>query len=115
MAMHIKRIYDGVDRRDGLRVLIDRLWPRGVSKASAQIDLWIKDVAPSAKLRSWFHEDKVGRLKDFSKLYARELQGNGQVTVLKKALRGKSTATLVTAVKDFDYSHIPTLLKQLKR
>lgn len=115
MTMRIKRIYDKADRSDGFRVLIDRLWPRGVSKASAHIDLWIKEVAPSAKLRSWFHGDKVGRLNEFSKLYGAELQGNADIAVLKKILREKSTVTLVTAVKDSEYSHIPTLLRRIKR
>ena len=113
-AIHIKRIYEKADRDDGFRVLIARLWPRGVSKAWARIDLWAKEVAPSAKLRSWFHGDKIKRLEEFSKLYARELQGNSNVTALRRILREKSPITFVTAVKDFEHSHIPTLLRRMK-
>jgi uncharacterized protein YeaO (DUF488 family) len=96
-------------------VLVDRLWPRGVSKASAKIDLWAKESAPSARLRSWFHADPDDRFKEFSKKYAGELKGSQALKDLKKELKGKARVTLVTAVKDIDHSHVPTLLASLAR
>jgi uncharacterized protein YeaO (DUF488 family) len=114
MHMEVKRAYDKAAKDDGYRVLVDRLWPRGVSKASAKIDLWAKDPAPSAQLRSWFHADPDKRFKEFSKKYAAELKGSAALKDLKKELKGKGQVTLVTAVKDIEHSHVPTLLKSLK-
>ncbi|MFZ2522082.1 MAG: DUF488 family protein [Minisyncoccia bacterium] len=114
MKVKVKRAYDKVEKSDGFRLLADRLWPRGVSKASAKIDLWAKEVTPSNKLRTWFHKDKIKRFGDFSKQYKAELMKNGGVKKLKKSLQGKSIVTIVTGVKDIEHSHIPTLLKMLK-
>ena len=114
MHMEVRRAYDKASKDDGYRVLVDRLWPRGVSKASAKIDLWAKDPAPSAQLRTWFHADPDKRFKEFSKKYAAELKGSAALKDFKKELKGKGRVTLVTAVKDVEHSHIPTLLKFLK-
>ncbi|HWA32243.1 MAG TPA: DUF488 family protein [Candidatus Paceibacterota bacterium] len=113
MIIKVKRAYDGVSKGDGLRVLADRLWPRGVSKISAKIDVWAKDVAPSNELRVWFHGDKEKRFGAFSKRYKQELSKSGEVVKLKKTLRGKKVVTIVTGVKDIERSHIPILLKLL--
>ena len=70
--MKIKRVYEPIEETDGYRVLVDRLWPRGISKAKAQIDLWLKSVAPSNELRKWFgHEAE--RFAEFSERYRTEL------------------------------------------
>jgi uncharacterized protein YeaO (DUF488 family) len=114
MHMEIKRAYDKAGKGDGYRVLVVRLWPRGVSKVSARIDLWAKDPAPSAQLRAWFHADPDARFKEFSKKYAAELKGSAALKDLKKELKGKGRVTLVTAVKDIEHSHVPTLVRFLK-
>ena len=111
MKIKVKRAYEKAAKSDGFRVLADRLWPRGVSKVSAMIDLWAKEVTPSDALRVWFHKDTEGRFGDFSKKYKKEMIQSGEVKSLKSALRGKTTVTLVTGVKDVEHSHIPTLLK----
>jgi len=113
MKLIVKRVYDKFSKEDGFRVLVDRLWPRGVSKEKAKIDMWAKEVAPSGELRSWFHEDKENRFKDFSKRYEMELKKNNALASLKKELKGKKIATLVTAVKDMEASHIPLLKRYL--
>jgi uncharacterized protein YeaO (DUF488 family) len=78
VAFTIKRIYEPVAAPDGYRVLIDRLWPRGVSKARAQLDEWAKDIAPTPELRAWFaHEPS--RFEEFSRRYRTELGGNPEV------------------------------------
>jgi uncharacterized protein YeaO (DUF488 family) len=114
MRTEAKRAYEKAAKDDGYRVLVDRLWPRGVSKAKAKIDLWAKEPAPSAKLRAWFHADPDKRFEEFSKKYAAELKGSAALKDLKKELKGKARVTLVTAVKDIEHSHVPTLLKFLK-
>lgn len=107
----VKRIYKDKDKTDGTRVLIDRLWPRGVKKEDAEIDQWRKDLAPSKELFQWFHEDKEGRFEEFQKYYRRELGENAQPG--KDLLQAK-TLTLITAVKDIDHSHVPMLKKFLE-
>ena len=97
-----------------MRILVDRLWPRGMSKATAKVDLWVKDVSPSTALRSWFHKDKEKRFRDFSKKYKKELLAGKELAHLKKALQKKKVVTLITSVKDLESSHIPILLKLLK-
>lgn len=72
MSIEIKRIYEPADDGDGWRVLVDRLWPRGVSKQNAQIDAWLRDIAPSSSLRSWFSH-KAENFEHFSELYRNEL------------------------------------------
>jgi uncharacterized protein YeaO (DUF488 family) len=114
MHIDVKRAYEKAAKADGYRVLVDRLWPRGVSKASAKIDLWAKESAPTAPLRVWFHADSEARFKEFSKKYAAELKGSAAFKDLKKELKGKEQVTLVTAAKDVEHSHVPTLLKFLK-
>lgn len=113
MKVRVKRVYDGAEKSDGFRVLADRLWPRGVSKEVAKIDLWAKEVTPSSKLRTWFHKDTKARFDDFSKRYKQEMIGSNEVKHLKVLLKGKRTVTLVTGVKDIEHSHIPALVKRL--
>lgn len=114
MNILVKRIYDEPTKRDGTRVLADRLWPRGVRKEDAHIDAWEKDITPSGELRSWFHEDPKRRYATFATKYQKELSS-------KKALgrgliqKAGKTVTLVTAVKDIPHSHIPTLVAFLKK
>jgi uncharacterized protein YeaO (DUF488 family) len=112
--IHVKRIYDPADEKDGNRILADRLWPRGVSKEKAQITLWAKELTPSDELRKWVHADKEKRWKEFEKKYAEELKENKDE--IKKLISGiKGDITLITAVKEIEHSHIPTLVSFLKK
>jgi uncharacterized protein YeaO (DUF488 family) len=115
MRIEVKRAYEKAAKADGHRVLVDRLWPRGVSKQSAKIDSWAKEAAPSAALRTWFHADKEARFREFSKKYEAELKGSAALREARKELKGKARVTLVTAAKDVEHSHVPTLMRFLKR
>ena len=97
--MQIKRIYEPAEISDGYRVLVDRPWPRGVKKETARIDLWLKDVAPSAALRKWFGH-KPEKWKDFSLGYREELKQNKAVAELIKIIKGHPSRTLLYGAKD---------------
>lgn len=112
MEVRIKRVYEKAVKNDGTRILADRLWPRGVRKSEAHADLWIKELAPSGELRSWFHKDPEKRFAEFKKKYRAELKENK--TVIQALLPNRKSVTLVTAVKDIEHSHIPTLKKFLE-
>ncbi|MEU1983480.1 DUF488 family protein [Nocardia sp. NPDC019395] len=116
-GFQVKRIYEAPEPDDGYRVLVDRLWPRGVAKATAHIDEWAKDITPSSELRRWFHEDPPGRHDEFTDRYREELSARTAHEILVR-LRGlartKPPVTLVTAVKDPDNSHVPVLLQMLR-
>jgi uncharacterized protein YeaO (DUF488 family) len=115
-GFRVKRVYDPPERADGVRVLVDRLWPRGVKKEDAAIDEWAKEVAPSKELRTWFHADKEGRREEFARRYTAELGDPEHAEALEhlRELGRRHTVTLVTAVKDVDRSQIPCLLEQLR-
>ena len=113
MEIVAKRIYEDYSKADGYRVLVDRLWPRGVSKESAKIDLWAKDITPSNDLRKWFHEDRDSRYAEFKKRYAKELKDGDYLQSLKGDMKGKKRVTLLTAAKEVDRSHVPVLMKNI--
>lgn len=113
MKILIKRVYEPTTKGDGFRVLVDRLWPRGVSKADAKIDVWLKEITPSSELRNWFHRDKNKLFEEFYKKYEKELIKISDDTF--EDLRDKDKITLVTAVKDIEHSHIPTLKSFLEK
>jgi uncharacterized protein YeaO (DUF488 family) len=97
-VIKLKRIYDEPARGDGHRVLVDRLWPRGIAKDRAKIDLWLKEVAPSTELRTWFAHDPE-KWGEFRKRYRAELRRNAAVGELtRRAKRG--TVTLLYAARD---------------
>ena len=103
MNIRIKRVYEKPDEKDGFRILVDRLWPRGLTKEKAAVDLWLKDIAPSTELRKWFNHDP-DKWKEFKKRYLNELKENKDVVaVLKDHLRQK-TVTLLFAAKDSDHN-----------
>lgn len=108
MTIKTKRIYDKQDSSDGTRVLVDRLWPRGISKADAHIDMWLKEVAPSNELRKWFHEDPDKRFTEFEKKYKVELKQNSKA-VKEVVAQFKKIVTLVSAVTDLEHSHVSVL------
>lgn len=98
MSILLKRVYEVPAKSDGKRVLVDRLWPRGLTKAKAKIDLWLKEVAPSTGLRQWFEHDP-SKWDEFKKRYHSDLMGNPAVAELK-ALARQGEITLVYAAKD---------------
>ncbi len=95
----LKRAYDPPAPADGKRILVDRLWPRGVKKTDAAIDEWMKDVAPSATLRKWFGHDPA-RWPEFRRRYLKELQGHPEEFTRLRALARQSSVTLVFAAHD---------------
>lgn len=110
MAISLKRAYEPPTKTDGVRVLVDRLWPRGVTKAKARIDLWLKDVAPSTELRKWFGHDPE-KWSEFQKKYRAELKGNPALSELKAHTR-QGHVTLVYAAKD-ELHNDAVVLKQV--
>jgi uncharacterized protein YeaO (DUF488 family) len=104
MRIAIKRIYEEPAPGDGARILVDRLWPRGVSKERAKLDLWLKDIAPSTELREWFGHDPKKWI-GFQKKYKIELANNEEaVAELKKIIRQNKTVTLLYAAKDEEHN-----------
>jgi len=99
MELRTKRIYEKPLRSDGRRVLIDRLWPRGVSKSDASIDAWAKDVAPSNELRRWYQHD-AQKWPEFRRRYFAELDSNPEQVAELRASLGEETATLVFSSKE---------------
>ena len=97
--IQIKRIYEAPAKEDGYRMLVDRLWPRGVSKVEAQLQEWNKEIAPSAELRKWF-DHKEERFDEFSKLYEAELLKNPTELQRIKTLGKKEHVTLLFGAKD---------------
>ena len=95
----VKRVYKPPSRTDGLRVLVDRLWPRGLTKERAAVDLWLKDLAPSTELRKWFGHDP-SKWKQFQERYRTELrEKKGSVNLLKEKSKGR-TLTLLFGARD---------------
>jgi uncharacterized protein YeaO (DUF488 family) len=113
MNMQIARIYD-VENIEGYRVLIDRLWPRGVSKEKANLDLWAKDIAPSTDLREWFgHEPE--RFVEFSHRYREELDNNPAMFAFIDELQAHSKVVLLYAAKDPKVNHARVLIEYLQQ
>jgi uncharacterized protein YeaO (DUF488 family) len=97
--IHIKRIYEPPAASDGTRILVDRLWPRGVAREEARIDAWIKDVAPSDALRRWYSHDPA-KWPEFRARYIAELKHNPAVVELQYVAAKSKTVTLLFAAKD---------------
>lgn len=99
MKLFVKRVYDKKEAKDGKRILVDRLWPRGLTKEKAAADIWLKEIAPSTELRKWFSHDP-GKWVSFQKKYTTELENNKEaVAVLRKEIKS-GTVTLLYAAKD---------------
>ncbi|HEX4410032.1 MAG TPA: DUF488 family protein [Xanthobacteraceae bacterium] len=113
-AIKIKRAYEPAEKDDGIRILIDRLWPRGLSKASFKFDEWPKELAPSNELRKWYGHDPK-RAAEFRRRYLKELAPHRDaLEALKTKLKGR-TATLLTATREIDLSHAIVLREVLER
>lgn len=99
MDIELKRVYEKPAITDGKRILVERLWPRGLTKEKAQVDVWLKDIAPSTALRKWFGHDP-DKWTEFKKRYRVELMGNGEAVARLKDEVGTHKATLVYGSKD---------------
>jgi uncharacterized protein YeaO (DUF488 family) len=108
----IKRIYETPNQSDGLRVLVDRIWPRGISKEKAKIDIWMKEVAPSDKLRKWFNHDP-NKWLEFKKRYFKELNQSAAIYQLTE-LAKNHPITLVYSAKDQKHNQAVALLEFLE-
>ena len=114
--MRMARIYDPAEPDDGLRVLADRLWPRGVRRDDPRIDSWIKDVAPSSELRRWYNHD-LDRYDEFVARYEHELDEPVAAKVLCdiRQLAETGTVTLLTSAKDVEHGHLVVLRRLLEK
>lgn len=112
MDIHLKRVYDDPSPDDGLRVLADRLWPRGISRERAELTLWAKDVSPSTELRQWYTHDPE-KFDEFEQRYRAELEEEPARSALEDLVRtvNGDTVTLLTSARDVDISHLAVLAK----
>ena len=113
MRFQTKRIYAAADAKDGTRILIDRLWPRGITKQAAAIDFWAKNVAPSNELRSWYRHDP-SKWAEFQKRYFAELDSNPEGLDLLRARLGSGINTIVYASKEEELNNATALVSYLK-
>lgn len=97
--IRLKRVYDPPSPDDGLRVLVERLWPRGLTKEQAKVELWLKEVAPSTQLRQWYGHDPA-KWPEFRRRYVEELRGNPAVGELRRLLKEHPVTTFVFAARD---------------
>jgi uncharacterized protein YeaO (DUF488 family) len=108
-----KRVYESPSPEDGLRILVDRLWPRGLSKEQAHVNSWYKEIAPSNELRTWFgHKPEL--FKEFSKKYTDELKNQKSILSKIKELAQKEQITLLYSAKDTKYNNAIVLKKILE-
>ena len=111
--IQLKRVYEEPGPKDGLRVLVERLWPRGLTKERAAVDLWLKDVAPSPELRKWFGHDPA-RWEHFQERYRLELRGMKDTIRLLKQKAKQGTVTLVYAARDEEHNGALVLKRLLQ-
>lgn len=117
MNIKLKRIYEPKENADGLRILVDRLWPRGIKKEEANVDMWMKDIAPSSTLRKWFAHDAT-KWNTFKTKYKAELKQSKNIENLLSSLQQHKTITLVYAAKDTKHNHaivIKEFLEQFEK
>ncbi|MGB5810513.1 MAG: DUF488 family protein [Polyangiales bacterium] len=114
MKIGAKRVYEAAAPGDGMRVLVDRLWPRGLSKEVARIDHWAKELAPSTELRRWFHSPD-GEWAEFRKRYRRELSARKDAAKALRELIGNDKATFLYATKADSHNHAQLLIAFLGR
>ena len=113
--IRVKRVYEKPAKEDGFRVLVDRLWPRGMKKEAAKLDLWLKDVAPSDELRKSFHHEAM-KWADFEKKYQAELRNKKEsLAELRKLEKEHGTVTLLFGTKDEEHNQAVLLAKALKK
>ncbi|MFE6622339.1 DUF488 domain-containing protein [Streptomyces sp. NPDC008086] len=115
MSVRIRRVYDPPEPADGVRVLVDRLWPRGLSKEAARVDEWPKALTPSTELRRWYHAGE-GSYEEFAERYEAELADPEATELLDRVreLANKGDVTLLTASKTPEQSHATVLVRLLE-
>ncbi|MDR0437738.1 MAG: DUF488 family protein [Bacteroidales bacterium] len=114
MTIQTKRIYEAPADADGYRVLVDRLWPRGISHERTHLDLWAKDITPSTALRNEFHSG-IDNYNEFVAAYLDELRNNPAMPEFVAEIKKHKIVTLLTATRDPAHSHVPVLIKYLSR
>jgi uncharacterized protein YeaO (DUF488 family) len=114
MRIKIKRVYEEANKDDGKRILVDRLWPRGLTKAKANVDVWLKDISPSTGLRKWF-DHQPSRWQEFKRRYCAELEKNNEQLSALKQLTRTSPLTLVYGAKDKQHNAAVVLREFLER
>jgi uncharacterized protein YeaO (DUF488 family) len=111
MSVKIKRVYEPASSDDGVRILVDRLWPRGLTKEEAKVDLWLKEIAPTTELRKWFGHDPA-KWEEFRKRYVNELKDNPEaVAVLKEQIGKGRPVTLIYGARDEAHNAARVLLE----
>ncbi len=114
MPLKLKRIYEDAAKGDGVRILVDRLWPRGISKEKANVDEWMRDIAPSNELRKWVHEDP-SRWDEFKRRYFKDLREHTETIESLRKIAKRKAVTLLFAAKDVERNNAVALLEYLKR
>ena len=112
-TFRIKRIYEEPESNDGYRVLVDRLWPRGISKEKAALDEWCKDIAPSNELREWFGHDP-SKYAEFKERYLQELAQNSEFPAIISNWHAHQQVTLLFGAKDAEHNQAEVLLEYLQ-
>ena len=112
-SINIKRAYEPAEKSDGYRILVDRLWPRGIKKTDAHFDAWLKEIAPSTELRKWFNHE-VEKWADFNKKYKAELKDSPALEELSELLKKHKTVTLVYSAKDEQHNQAVVLKEFLE-
>ena len=114
MKIKLKRIYDKASKEDGLRILVDRLWPRGVAKTDALVDIWLKGIAPSNELRKWFNHDPE-KWDEFKSRYFSELHKNSELVADLIESAKKGPITLIFSTKETRFNNATALKEYLER
>jgi uncharacterized protein YeaO (DUF488 family) len=112
--IRIKRVYEEPTKDDGKRILVDRLWPRGLTKEKARVDLWLKDVAPSNELRKWFSHDPK-KWPEFKRKYVEELKTQAAPLALLRHEASQGPVTLLYGARDEEHNEAVVLLDLLQR
>ena len=113
MIIKLKRAYDDYSKEDGFRILVDRLWPRGIKKEDLHMDYWAKDIAPSNELRKWFHENPDEEWAEFTKRYKKELDA-ADIDAFLKLIADHDTVTLLYSSKDHEHNNAVVLKEYIE-
>jgi len=114
IKIRIKRVYEPEEKGDSYRVLVDKLWPRGIKKENLRYDLWAKDITPSTPLRQWYHQDEENHWEGFSKRYREELEASPAVNDFIDKVKGQKVVTLLYASKNAEENHALILQRFLE-
>ena len=114
MMIRLKRVYEKPEKADGIRILVDRLWPRGLTKQKAALDLWLKEIAPSTELRKWFGHDSE-KWKEFQRRYRAELKSHPDEVKLINGKAREGTVTLLYGARDQEHNEAVVLQRLLEK